>query len=147
MFFIYYFYFIYIYIYTQMLFIFISFISALFQLMKIILIVLINNNNAGHNYSRKKNVFEYCAFVGHFCSSVNKRSRLSFSVKRTQHKVCVCVCVSESVYVCVWVSECVCVWVCECVLVFIYRWGLKPEYTQPHGDLCHGGDLNWGPHG
>ncbi len=32
--------------------------------------------------------------------------------------------------------------VCVCVLVFIYRWGLKPEYTQPHGDLCHGGDLN-----
>ncbi len=45
----------------------------------------------------------------------------------------------ESVCVCV----CVCVWcVRECVLVFIYRWGLKPEYTQPHGDLCHGGDLN-----
>ncbi len=29
-----------------------------------------------------------------------------------------------------------------CVLVFIYRWGLKLEYTQTHGDLCHGGDLN-----
>ncbi len=37
---------------------------------------------------------------------------------------------------------CVCVCVCVCVLVSIYRWGLKPEYTQPHGDLCHGGDLN-----
>ncbi len=37
--------------------------------------------------------------------------------------------------------------VCLCVCFFIYRWGLKPEYTQPHGDLCHGGDLNWGPHG
>ncbi len=33
-----------------------------------------------------------------------------------------------------------CVCVCVCVLVFIYRWGLKPEYTQPHGDLSR-----WGP--
>ncbi len=49
-------------------------------------------------------------------------------------RVCVCVCVC--------VRECVCVCVCVSVLVFIYRWGLKPEYTQPHGDLCHGGDLN-----
>ncbi len=75
--------------------------------------------------------------------------------------VCVCVCVweRESVSVCECVCEyvCVCVCVCErervwvcvcvCVLVFIYRWGLKPEYTQTHGDLCHGGDLNWGLHG
>ncbi len=52
--------------------------------------------------------------------------------------MCVLVCVS----VCVCLSECVCVCVCVCVLVFIYWWGLKPEYTQPHGDLCHGGVLN-----
>ncbi len=49
------------------------------------------------------------------------------------------------------VSGCVCVCVCicvsVCVCVFIYRWGHKPEYTQTHGDLCHGGDLNWGLHG
>ncbi len=40
-----------------------------------------------------------------------------------------------------------CVCVCVCVQVYISRWGLKPEYTQTHGDSCHGGDLNWGPHG
>ncbi len=31
---------------------------------------------------------------------------------------------------------------CVCVPVFLSLWGLKPEYTQTHGDLCHGGDLN-----
>ncbi len=35
----------------------------------------------------------------------------------------------------------------SCVQVYTSWWGLKPEYTQTHGDLCHGGDLNWGPHG
>ncbi len=32
--------------------------------------------------------------------------------------------------------------VCVCVQVYISWWGLKPEYTQTHGDSCHGGDLN-----
>ncbi len=35
----------------------------------------------------------------------------------------------------------VCVCVCA-IQVYISRWGLKPEYTQTHGDSCHGGDLN-----
>ncbi len=29
----------------------------------------------------------------------------------------------------------------ESVPVFLSWWGFKPEYTQTHGDLCHG----WGP--
>ncbi len=36
-------------------------------------------------------------------------------------------------------SECVCASVCVCVPVFLSWWGLKPEYTQTHGDSCHGG--------
>ncbi len=60
-----------------------------------------------------------------------------------------CACDRECVCVCVWVKErvCVCVCVCVCVQIDISWWGLKPEYTQTHGDSCHGGDLNWGPHG
>ncbi len=41
--------------------------------------------------------------------------------------------------------EWICLWKYICVC--ISWWGLKPEYTQTHGDSCHGGDLNWGPHG
>ncbi len=29
---------------------------------------------------------------------------------------------------------------CVCVQVYISWWGLKPEYTQTHGDSCHSGD-------
>ncbi len=32
-------------------------------------------------------------------------------------------------------------------LVFLSWWWLRPEYTPTHGDSCHRGDLNWGPHG
>ncbi len=38
---------------------------------------------------------------------------------------------------CACVSACVCgggVCVCVCVQVYISWWGLKPEYTQTHGD-------------
>ncbi len=44
-------------------------------------------------------------------------------------------------------KQIVCVCVCVCVQVYISWWGLKPEYTQTHGDSCHSGDQNWGPHG
>ncbi len=45
--------------------------------------------------------------------------------------MCVCVCVCVRVRVRVRVCACVCV----------------PEYTQTHGDLCYGEDINGGPHG
>ncbi len=60
-------------------------------------------------------------------------------------RACVCVCLFECGCVCVCVCmcacACVCVCVCVCIPVFLCRWGLKPEYTQTHGDSCHGGDL------
>ncbi len=39
---------------------------------------------------------------------------------------------------------CVCVCVCVCVYRLIYPGEdlNEPEYTQTHGDSCHGGDLN-----
>ncbi len=41
--------------------------------------------------------------------------------------MCVCVCV------------CVRVCLCVCDIRWVLVYGTKPEYTQPHGDLCHGG--------
>ncbi len=47
------------------------------------------------------------------------------------------------IYICIYIYVYVYVYVYVCVQDYISWWG--PEYTQTHGDSCHGGDLNWGP--